>query len=294
MARLRNIDGVTRVSLAKSEKAETGAAGRRRRLAVRPRDRQHDGRPPAAALRQRPRPQFEMVMFFEGDAEAAHRARAPPRPPGAPARPAAADARRATPRRRHAGRRRHVGPGQRLDPRRGHPDDPREGSRRDQEPEAPDRHRRGRGGDRRLLDAGPLAQARASSPSSTRSRHRPDRAQPGAGRRWRPTRRPRARTRANYATVVRLGKAVPADDDVRSLIVQLDSAAERSNVDFAASRSAARPPPAATPRSRPAPRPRPRARSASAPPASPPCRSSSPSTATSTTCRRSSPGSSAS
>jgi hypothetical protein len=38
--------------------------------------------------------------------------------------------------------------------------------------------------------------------------------------------------KANYATLVRLGKAVPADDDVRSLVVQLDSAAERSGVDF--------------------------------------------------------------
>jgi Tfp pilus assembly protein PilO len=38
--------------------------------------------------------------------------------------------------------------------------------------------------------------------------------------------------RSNYATVVRLGKAVPADDDVRSLMVQLNSAAARSNVDF--------------------------------------------------------------
>jgi Tfp pilus assembly protein PilO len=38
--------------------------------------------------------------------------------------------------------------------------------------------------------------------------------------------------KANYATVVRLGKAVPADDDVRSLMVQLNSAASRSNVDF--------------------------------------------------------------
>lgn len=36
----------------------------------------------------------------------------------------------------------------------------------------------------------------------------------------------------NYATVARLGKAVPADDDVRSLVVQLDAAAKRSNVDF--------------------------------------------------------------
>jgi Tfp pilus assembly protein PilO len=36
----------------------------------------------------------------------------------------------------------------------------------------------------------------------------------------------------NYATVVRLGKAVPEDDDIRSLLVQLDSEAGGSNVDF--------------------------------------------------------------
>jgi hypothetical protein len=36
----------------------------------------------------------------------------------------------------------------------------------------------------------------------------------------------------NYATVVRLGKAVPAADDTRSLLVQLDSAAKSSGVDF--------------------------------------------------------------
>jgi hypothetical protein len=36
----------------------------------------------------------------------------------------------------------------------------------------------------------------------------------------------------NYTTVTRLGKAVPADDDVRSLLVQLNDAAERSKVDF--------------------------------------------------------------
>jgi hypothetical protein len=35
-----------------------------------------------------------------------------------------------------------------------------------------------------------------------------------------------------YESVIRLGKAVPADDDVRSLMVQIDSAAKRSNVDF--------------------------------------------------------------
>lgn len=36
----------------------------------------------------------------------------------------------------------------------------------------------------------------------------------------------------NYATVTRLGKAVPEDDDVRSLIVQLDAAAKKTGVDF--------------------------------------------------------------
>jgi Tfp pilus assembly protein PilO len=38
--------------------------------------------------------------------------------------------------------------------------------------------------------------------------------------------------KTNYATVVRLGKAMPADDDVRSLLVQLNAAANHSNVDF--------------------------------------------------------------
>jgi Tfp pilus assembly protein PilO len=37
---------------------------------------------------------------------------------------------------------------------------------------------------------------------------------------------------ANRATVVRLGKAVPADDDTRSLVVQVDAAAKRSGIDF--------------------------------------------------------------
>ena len=42
----------------------------------------------------------------------------------------------------------------------------------------------------------------------------------------------RASYKRNYATLARLGKAVPADDDVRSLIVQLESTADRSGVDF--------------------------------------------------------------
>jgi hypothetical protein len=36
----------------------------------------------------------------------------------------------------------------------------------------------------------------------------------------------------DYTSTVRLGKAVPTDDDVRSLVVQLDAAAKRSGVDF--------------------------------------------------------------
>jgi hypothetical protein len=38
--------------------------------------------------------------------------------------------------------------------------------------------------------------------------------------------------KANYTTLVRLGKAVPGDDDLRSLMIQLDDAATRSGVDF--------------------------------------------------------------
>jgi Tfp pilus assembly protein PilO len=38
--------------------------------------------------------------------------------------------------------------------------------------------------------------------------------------------------RDNYAKIIRLGKAVPADDDTRSLMVQVDTAAKRSGVDF--------------------------------------------------------------
>jgi hypothetical protein len=42
----------------------------------------------------------------------------------------------------------------------------------------------------------------------------------------------RANYKANYTTLTRLGKAVPADDDVRSLLVQINDAAKRSKVDF--------------------------------------------------------------
>ena len=44
----------------------------------------------------------------------------------------------------------------------------------------------------------------------------------------------KARThyKVNYSMIARLGKAVPADDDVRSLLVQVNSAAKRAGVDF--------------------------------------------------------------
>ena len=45
--------------------------------------------------------------------------------------------------------------------------------------------------------------------------------------------------RQAYSTVVRLGKAVPADDDVRSLVVQLHDAARKADVDFASIRLSA-------------------------------------------------------
>jgi hypothetical protein len=63
----------------------------------------------------------------------------------------------------------------------------------------------------------------------------------------------------NYATVARLGQAVPADDSLPSLIYQLDAAARTSKVDFRAARlkpgassSTAPAPTPATPSSSPA------------------------------------------
>lgn len=42
----------------------------------------------------------------------------------------------------------------------------------------------------------------------------------------------KARYAADYATIARLGKAVPIDDDTASLVYQLDHAADRSGIDF--------------------------------------------------------------
>jgi Tfp pilus assembly protein PilO len=41
-----------------------------------------------------------------------------------------------------------------------------------------------------------------------------------------------AQYKTNFAAVVRLGKAVPADDDTRSLLVQLDATAKRAGATF--------------------------------------------------------------
>ena len=42
----------------------------------------------------------------------------------------------------------------------------------------------------------------------------------------------KASYKTNYATLARLGKAVPADDDVRSLLVQIEATADNTGVDF--------------------------------------------------------------
>ncbi len=42
----------------------------------------------------------------------------------------------------------------------------------------------------------------------------------------------KASYKGNYSTLARLGKAVPADDDVRSLLVQIQSTADHSGVNF--------------------------------------------------------------
>jgi hypothetical protein len=44
--------------------------------------------------------------------------------------------------------------------------------------------------------------------------------------------RAKSNYKVNYTTMTRLGKAVPADDDVRSLLVQINDAASRAKVEF--------------------------------------------------------------
>ena len=258
MARLRNIDGVTRVSLSQVRARPT-------RPPAAPR------RPPAdasAPCGKGSPAEFELVMFFE------RRRRSPTRSPtatGAPPAPAGtAERRRPTPDR--AGRR-----------HRRRTDDPaangsataRRRPPREAIPVTRTKHdparRRGRSSPRSAPTGCSSSRPSARRPPSSTPQIATQQAElaQAAGRRW-PTyeKARRQPTRRNYATVARLGKAVPADDDVRSLLVQLDAAAERSGVDFGTinvgggSARADRRPPAAD-AARPTPR-RPRARRRSA------------------------------
>jgi Tfp pilus assembly protein PilN len=78
MARLRNVDGVTRVSLSKSEKTDLAqGAGAGSEVPV------TDGAVDRSApCGEGKKPEFELVMFFEGDAEAATGPSATPVAPG--------------------------------------------------------------------------------------------------------------------------------------------------------------------------------------------------------------------
>ena len=58
--------------------------------------------------------------------------------------------------------------------------------------------------------------------------------------------------KANYSLVARLGKAVPADDDVRSLMVQMNAVADKTKVDFRNINISAQGAPAAGPGAAPA------------------------------------------
>ena len=110
MARLRNVDGVTRVSLAKSEKTDTGSGssgGAGSAVPTAAPDRVDAAAPRRAVRLRASRPQFEIVIFFEGQADGgrrpqrhAARARRPPAPPASrPPRPPRPRPRRARRRR---------------------------------------------------------------------------------------------------------------------------------------------------------------------------------------------------
>ncbi len=109
---------------------------------------------------------------------------------------------------------------------------------RDQEQNAPDRGRRRRGGHRRLLLPRPRAQARGGDEPGAQIATKQTEIQTAQAT-LASYRRPKDDYRKNYATVVRLGKAVPEDDDVRSLMVQLDAEAGGTTWTSARSRSAA-------------------------------------------------------
>ena len=231
MARLRTIDGVTRVSLAKSDKEAT--AGRHRRAtAARPRATGFCGK---AGV-----PAFELVVFFEGAAAAST---AP-----APGATAAGD-------REHDRRQRPPPapplPRQRLPQAR--PGARRRRSRGDAERAATTTSRLDHplGADtvtkNKTLLIAVVATAAAiaafwflalapkreeATALEGKIADQADRARRRRSRRSPTTSKAKVGYGKNYATVVRLGKAVPDDDDVRSLLVQLDAEAGGTDVDF--------------------------------------------------------------
>jgi Tfp pilus assembly protein PilN len=79
MARLRNVDGVTRVSLAKSEKTDLSQGQGAGSAVPVTGDSAVDRSAPCG---EGEKPEFEMIMFFEGDAEAATGPSATPATPG--------------------------------------------------------------------------------------------------------------------------------------------------------------------------------------------------------------------
>ena len=209
MARLHDIDGVTRVSLSNSASEKVDGSRPTARVAERN----------AAPCGTGKRPKFEVVVFFEKDAAAV--ATTPTTSTGTVGETATPTP-TATARRLRAARR----------PRRRPPLRPRRKGR-PREPYLPNpaRGHRGARRRRRLLEAGPRAQAREDRGARRAGRRRAGQlvqtqqliaTYQGA----------RDDYKANYDTVVRLGKAVPSDDDTRSLVVQLDSAAKRSGVSF--------------------------------------------------------------
>ena len=95
-----------------------------------------------------------------------------------------------------------------------------------------------------LVLAPKRADLSAADAAIVQAESRRDAAVAGAGQ----AEQAKARYRSDYATVARLGKAVPADDDVASLLYQLETLARANKIDFRAVKltaTAAAPAPAA-------------------------------------------------
>ena len=198
LARLRTIDGVRKVSLKSSEKPEAKGD------AACPANRKSDPRFSIAiafAVPGAPKASVDSTGPGRGSlrrrARPARRRRPSPRRPRAPA-PTAARTADGRPPEIRAGHRRH---GRRRSPRCGC-----SSSRRSA-------RRRASLGDQLTLAEVRLADANARASTAEQAR---------------------ATYARDYATVARLGKAVPVSADVPSLVFQLESAARKAKVDFRA------------------------------------------------------------